>query len=653
MIDQLVASVLPVASWLMFASLKSLAIVALVLLVRRLCARWLSPQMRYGLWFAVLACLAIPFGMQVQVGNAPVAKIAVPAVVVPETSATAHEQPTITIGDAAASTAASLSFESLATLAWLLGVAGFAGLVLYSVIRYRRVCAEAAEVDAATDELFQHCKQLLNIRQRVRLLETSRIASPIVVGNWRPTLLLPRDFPAQVSSEQLRLVLLHELAHVKRHDILVNWLISTVQIAHWFNPLAWYALRLMRHDMEQACDATVLRHLSSREQIAYGDTLIKLSDFTPRRPLLAQNASVIESRAQLQSRIHMIAQFQSRRAASSVLGAALIALLGVVAVTQAADAPPPQAPVQPQAQPASQPQSQSQPQTSVQPVPQSRPQPSSQPKAQAQPQPAKPAATSESKRTVNAAGLETASFQLSHANAKDLVAYIESAPGVGLLSDRASIGVGEASNTVFVRDTEGNVATIRQLIARLDVPVNQLMVEVYFVLMDTDLVRELTEAAAPDGRWAPTTVLGTGQAIRATLEAAQQAHRAEVVSAPRLLVSNRAQVSVEQGAADMKLKLKLTPTIQPDQRLMLDFDATIDKKGMALNPRVLDPVLNTPVPSIDTTQMVMQLLLESGATALVDVRAGSLKPGEGAVAGAERRLIAFVTPKVLRDPTSP
>jgi len=650
MIDQLVASVLPAASWLLFASLKSLVIIALVLLARRLCARWLSPQMRYGLWFAVLACLVLPFGMHVQVRTAPVAAIAAPVVVAPETSATAHEQPTITIDDAAASTAASLSFESMATLVWLLGVAGLAALVLYGVIRYRRVCAEAAEVDAATDELFQRCKQLLNIHQRVRLLETSRVASPIVVGYWHPTLLLPRDFPAQVSSEQLRLVLLHELAHMKRHDILVNWLISAVQIAHWFNPLAWYALRLMRHDMEQACDATVLRHLSSREQIAYGDTLIKLSDFTPRRPLLAQNASVIESRAHLQSRIQMIAQFQSRRAASSVLGTALIALLGVVAVTQAADAPrPPQPPVQLQAQPASQPQ----PQPAAQSVPQSKPQQPSQPKTQAQPQPAKPVTPPDSKRSVNAAGLETASFQLSHANARDLVAYIESAPGVGLLSDRASIGVGETSNTVFIRDTEGNLATIRQLIARLDVPVNQLMVEVYFVLMNTDLVRELTAAAAPDGRWAPTTVLETGLDIRATLEAAQQAHRAEAVSAPRLLVSNRAQVSVEQSAADMKLKLKLTPTIQPDQRVMLNFDTTIDKKGMAPDPRVLDPVLNAPVPAIDTTQMVMQLLLESGATALVDVRAGNLKVDEGAVAGAERRLVAFVTPKVLRDPTSP
>jgi hypothetical protein len=531
----------------------------------------------------------------------------------------------------------------MATLIWLLGVTGLATMVLGSVIRYRRICSRAADVDTSTNELLQHCKQLLEMRQRVRLLETSRIASPIVVGFWRPTLLLPRNFTCQVSRKQLRLVLLHELTHVKRQDIAANWLISAVQIAHWFNPLVWYALKVMRRDMEQACDASVLRHLSAREHIEYGDTLIKLSDLAPQQTLLVQNASVIESRSQLQSRIRTITQYQPHRTASTVLGAALIAVLGAIGLTQAANAPPsPQ--IGPVAQAAPVPA----------PAPAATPRPADSPQVKAPP--AAPRATPAAAEKAEASPqLESVTFPIKYNKAEQVVSFIRSAPGSGLLSFHGSIGFDDRANTILVQDSPDNVSTIRQLISTLDVPIQQIYGEVYVVVADSALLQEIKAAMSEGGPSSPVTVLGPGQDILEALERAQRAGRAEIISAPRMVIANRSQASVQQGMdlppldGDpsgppklLQFTMKLTPEFSPNQTLVLAIDTTLESK--------VTPV-NTSVPSIDSSQVTTRIVLDTGAAVLLDMTSQVRKTPPDTDAGSARRFVAFVIPRLLRDPT--
>ncbi len=82
----------------------------------------------------------------------------------------------------------------------------------------------------------------------------------------------------RLSDAELRHVLLHELAHVKRRDVAMNWLVNALLTVHWFNPLLWLAFRQMRADREIACDELALRAMRGEERKAYGDTLIKVSD---------------------------------------------------------------------------------------------------------------------------------------------------------------------------------------------------------------------------------------------------------------------------------------------------------------------------------------------------------------------------------------
>ncbi|HEX5399490.1 MAG TPA: M56 family metallopeptidase [Verrucomicrobiae bacterium] len=95
------------------------------------------------------------------------------------------------------------------------------------------------------------------IRRRVRLMVSETSTSPMTWGFWRPVIALPAE-SFEWPEERLRVVLRHELAHVKRWDCLTQEIAQLVCVVYWFNPLTWLAARRMRAEREKACDDFVL-----------------------------------------------------------------------------------------------------------------------------------------------------------------------------------------------------------------------------------------------------------------------------------------------------------------------------------------------------------------------------------------------------------
>ena len=85
--------------------------------------------------------------------------------------------------------------------------------------------------------VLDECCRRMNVRKRPDLFESIEVNSPALHGLFRPRLLLPRGFTTGFSAKELRFVFLHELAHLKRRDLLLNWIMALLQVIHWFNPL--------------------------------------------------------------------------------------------------------------------------------------------------------------------------------------------------------------------------------------------------------------------------------------------------------------------------------------------------------------------------------------------------------------------------------
>lgn len=134
---------------------------------------------------------------------------------------------------------------------------------------------------------------------RVRLYEA--LSTPATWGVRRPTILLPQ-LSASWSEERLRVVLVHELAHVKRLDCLTLGLARVVLIAQWFNPFVWFAVARLRAEAEVACDDAVI--LSGSEPSRYAQELLDIAKAV-RRQYSSLSISMAR-KPQVQSRLASI-----------------------------------------------------------------------------------------------------------------------------------------------------------------------------------------------------------------------------------------------------------------------------------------------------------------------------------------------------------
>jgi len=218
---------------------------------------------------------------------------------------------------------------------WLAGAVLFGVYLMLSSFQISRRFAKLKPVtDAGLLDLLRDCRERLGVRGGLSVSESPEIASPALYGFLKPRLLLPPGFIDRFSVTELRFILLHELAHVKRRDILFNWLAAVLQIIHWFNPLIWFAFARWRADREPACDALALEAAGGDQNREYGRTILRLvENFTPRAAVPGL-VGILEDKRQLQWRIRLIASFRPGRK-FGLVSAALFAGIGLIGLTDA------------------------------------------------------------------------------------------------------------------------------------------------------------------------------------------------------------------------------------------------------------------------------------------------------------------------------
>lgn len=101
------------------------------------------------------------------------------------------------------------------------------------------------------------------------------VVEPMLIGAWRPRVLVPPDFEQRYSPEEREFVLAHERAHMRRGDTLVNAFAAAWLCVFWFNPMMFWAMRLLRFDQDLACDAAVLCAAGKGHRGRYAEVLLK------------------------------------------------------------------------------------------------------------------------------------------------------------------------------------------------------------------------------------------------------------------------------------------------------------------------------------------------------------------------------------------
>ncbi|HUY90176.1 MAG TPA: carboxypeptidase regulatory-like domain-containing protein [Pirellulales bacterium] len=196
---------------------------------------------------------------------------------------------------------ASRQLSSAATI-WLLGAALALAPLALGLVRMFVLRRQSRAVDnAAWIGLLDEVRARLGLARRVELLETHRAVMPMTWGLLRPAVLLPAQ-SREWSDRLRRIVLLHELAHVKRYDVGFQLLGRLTCALYWFHPLAWYALRRLRIERELACDDCVVH--AGELASDYASELLQIARAYGPLPLAA--AIAMAQRSSLEHRIRAL-----------------------------------------------------------------------------------------------------------------------------------------------------------------------------------------------------------------------------------------------------------------------------------------------------------------------------------------------------------
>ena len=145
----------------------------------------------------------------------------------------------------------------------------------------------------------------LGLRSSVQLLQSTLAQVPIVVGYFRPVILLPISLLTSIPAAQLEAILTHELAHIRRHDFIVNLLQTLVETLFFYHPAVWWLSRQIRVEREHCCDDLVVKLLDNR--VEYGRALVAIEQLRGRNSVLALGAND----GSLLSRVRRIVGFNS------------------------------------------------------------------------------------------------------------------------------------------------------------------------------------------------------------------------------------------------------------------------------------------------------------------------------------------------------
>ncbi|KAB2390696.1 MULTISPECIES: M56 family metallopeptidase [Bacillus cereus group] len=348
MINTLINVYLPhFFDWLIETSLMASILVGFILCIKVLFRNKLTPRWQYMLWIVLMIRLLLPWSpdssysiysllsyrssvSEVIPKNMPATENIVniesdrkvelesnPKMVTktsePEVEVSLEKQTTF-------------SLYKLALYVWL------AGVIILATITFltnRRLYSYIKKQPDITDEqaitVFNRCKQSMKMKKAVSLRLAGKIASPTVFSFFRPKVLLSKKHMKVLNEQQLQYVFYHELAHIKRNDVAVNWIMYSLILLNWFNPILWYAYFCMREDQELACDAYALTFIDKEEQIAYGHTIITLLEhYSYQVPSLA---NLSRNKRTLKRRIIMIKKFQKKSYRLSLLGIIAIATI--------------------------------------------------------------------------------------------------------------------------------------------------------------------------------------------------------------------------------------------------------------------------------------------------------------------------------------
>ncbi|GEM_PF-4420004 len=338
----------PVFYKLLFMSVAAFCIGSVIMLIRRFADSKISPFWKYTLWLVLLFALAVPYRPQTEFALldrvAMVQEISyrseydqsrkkdINSLSAEQSLPNGQTESSNLRKEVQNNFLKSLMFDVIIPLLWLSGVITITLFMLISRMRLmHKLKRHLYETNGKHLVMLEQCKVTLGIRGKVKLITQDYIDAPALLGIVRPKILLPL-YANEMSDKNIEYILLHELSHYKRLDMLLNNLLLLLQAVYWFNPFVWLMFRFLRQDMELANDAYVINRIGSEYQKDYLRSLVEVLGRCNRVSLTPKLLCMVDGNDAMERRIKMLRLGGLFKRRKLLIGAFSIIILCAVSI---------------------------------------------------------------------------------------------------------------------------------------------------------------------------------------------------------------------------------------------------------------------------------------------------------------------------------
>jgi len=216
-----------------------------------------------------------------------------------------------------ASTFSNIDWALIATAAFFIWA--FVGFGLLAIIAYqyasywKRIREELSSPETPLQENFEKQLAAMDMDNTILLRQSKMVDTPGVFGVNVPVVLLPHDAEERFEGDSLSDIIAHELAHVRRRDLMIGWATSALACVYWFHPLVWFALIQYRRNRELSCDEMALT-ATNGDGLGFARTILKVAE-TSREPipLSVGFLGILEQSDNLMKRVNVARSDKPRR----------------------------------------------------------------------------------------------------------------------------------------------------------------------------------------------------------------------------------------------------------------------------------------------------------------------------------------------------
>ncbi len=274
---------------ILYLSIIGSILAIIVLILRKTFDKKISPTWKFAMWFLVLISLFVPFRFTINSQNSHEFLISsgIDKIELAKENLIANESGKIFV------------------YIWISAMAIiFLYYIITSFVMRKRIGKEEVK-DKKILKILENCKKQMEAKKEIKLIKQDYKKVPCIYGLFN-TKILVTDEVLEKDEESLKYIFMHELAHFKRCDLILNKLLILITTIHWFNPIIWFCFKQIRQDMELKADEMVLNKIEKDEEKEYAKTLVRLLPISKEEKEPVKLLCVTDGKKNMERRIKMI-----------------------------------------------------------------------------------------------------------------------------------------------------------------------------------------------------------------------------------------------------------------------------------------------------------------------------------------------------------